>query len=117
MCLLDGVLVRVQVPRWVVHQRLVFASSFSGSGAPNHAPPTMGIAIPLLSIAMAIPLRLRQRMARSKAQDPFHQFEWPEADRADNSVVDMPIPLATLILRQVFVVPAGAKCAMLFCLI
>ena len=43
MCLLDGVLTGVQAPPWMVHQQLVFASSFSGYGASNHAPPTMGI--------------------------------------------------------------------------
>ena len=56
MCLLDGVLVRVQASRWVVHQQLVFASSFSGSGAPNHVPPTMEIVVALSSIATVIPL-------------------------------------------------------------
>ena len=56
MCLLDGVLVGVQAPRWMVHQWLLFASSFSGSGASNHVPPTMGITVTLSSIAAAIPM-------------------------------------------------------------
>ena len=57
MCFLDGVLVEVQAPRWVVRQQLIFASSFSGCGASNHTPPTTGIAVALSSIAAAIPLR------------------------------------------------------------
>ena len=56
MCLLDGVLVGVQAPRWVVYQWLDFVSCFSGSGASTHAPPTMGIAVDLSSIGTAIPL-------------------------------------------------------------
>ena len=67
MYFLDGVLVGVQAPPWVVHQWLLFAFSFSDSGAPNHAPPSMGIAAALSYIATVIPLHLRRMMARSKA--------------------------------------------------
>ena len=87
MCLLDGVLVGVQDPRWVVHQRLIFASSFSGSEASNHAPPTMGIAVALSLIAMAIPLRWRRMMTRLKAHNPRRQFGWSDADQGDNNIV------------------------------
>ena len=87
MCLLDGVLVGVQALRWVVHQRLVFASSFSGSRASSHALPTMGIAVALSSIATAIPLRWWRLMARSKAHDPRRRFGWSGAHRADNNVI------------------------------
>ena len=117
MCLLDSVLVGVQAPHWVMHQRLLFASSFSGSGASKHAPPTMGITVALSSIATAIPLRWRQMMARSKAHDPVHRFGWSSADRADNSVADMAIPLAPLNLRRGSMAPAGAKRGISFCLI
>ena len=57
MYLVDGVLVWVQALRLVVHQKLVFASSFSSSNASNLKPPTVGIAVALSSIVMAIPLR------------------------------------------------------------
>ena len=117
MCLLDGVLIWVQAPRWVVHQRLVFVTSFSGPGASNLEPPTMGIAVALLSIATAIPLRWWQMMARSKAHDSLRQFGWSAADRAYNNVADMAIPLAPLNLQQDSVAPAGAKRTMSFCLI
>ena len=94
MCLLDSVLVRVQAPRWVARQRLTFASSFSGSGASNHAQPTMGLAVALPFIATAIPLRRWRMMARSKAHDPLRQSAWSAADRAANYVVEMAAPLA-----------------------
>ena len=65
MCLLVGVVAKVQAPRWVVCQRLVFSSSFCGCGSSNLEPPTMGIAVALLSIAAAIPLRWwRMRLVR-----------------------------------------------------
>ena len=81
MYFLDGVLVGVQAPPWVVHQWLLFASSFSDSGAPNHAPPSMGIAAALSYIATVIPLHLRRMMARSKAHVPVRKFKWSAADR------------------------------------
>ena len=56
MCLLVGVVARVQAPRWVVCQRFVLSSSFGGCGSSNLEPPTMGIAVALSSIAAAIPL-------------------------------------------------------------
>ena len=117
MCVLDGVLVGVQAPRWMVHQRLLFASSFSGSGASKHAPPTMGITVALSSIATAIPLRWRQMMARSKANNPVRQFGWSAADRADKNIADMAILLAPLNLRRDSMTPAGAKRTMSFRLI
>ena len=94
MCLVGGVLVGVQAPRLAARQRLDFASSFSGSGASNHAPPTMGIAVALSSIATAIPLRWWRMMARSKAHDPLRRFGWSTANRATNNVVEMAAPLA-----------------------
>ena len=87
-------LVWVQAPRWMVHQRLVFASSFSGSGASNLKPPTMGIAAGLSPIAMTILLCRWQMMARLKARDPRHRFGWSADDWADNNVADMAILLA-----------------------
>ena len=94
MCLLDGVLIGIQAPRWVVHQRLLFSSSFSSSGASNHAPLTMGIAVALLSIATAMPLRWWRTMACSKAHDPLCQSAWSAADRAANNVANMPLKAA-----------------------
>ena len=35
-------------------------------------------------------------MARSKVDDPLRRFAWSAADRPDNNVVDMVIPLARL---------------------
>ena len=117
MCLLDGVLIGVQEPRWVVHQRLLFVSSLSGSGASNHAPPTVGIAVVLTYIATAIPLRWERMMARSKAHDPVYRFRGAAADRADNNVADMAIPLAPLNLHRDLRAPTGATRAMSFRLI
>ena len=118
MCLLDGVHVGVQAPHWVVHQQLVLASSFSGCGAPNHAPLTMGIAVALLSIVTAILLRWCRIMACSKDRGPHRRFRWSAADRADNNVADMAIPLMPFLnLRRDSIAPAGAKRAMSFCLI
>ena len=57
MWLLVGGVVEVQAPPWEAHQELVFASSFCGSSSSYHEPPTMEIAVALLSIAAAIPLR------------------------------------------------------------
>ena len=89
MCLLDGVFVGVQAPHWVVHQRLLFASSFSGSGASNHTPPTMGIAAALTGSRPLIRRTL---------------------------IVDMAIPLPPLNLRRDSMTSARAKRAMSFCL-
>ena len=108
MCLLDDVLVGVQALCCVVHQQLVFASSFSGCGASNHEPPTMGIAVALLSILAAIYLRWSRMMARSrKPHDPSRRFKWPAADRADNKIYDMVIPLTPLHLHQDSIASAG----------
>ena len=71
MYLLYGVLAGVQALRWVVHQSFHFASTFSSSGASNLEPPTMGMAVSLLSITVVIPLRWRQMMARLKAHNPL----------------------------------------------
>ena len=118
MCLLDGVLIGIQAPRWVVHQRLLFSSSFSSSGASNHAPLTMGIAVALLSIAIAIPLRWRRMMARLKARDLFHRFGWSSANWVDNNVADAYGHSAGAInLRRDSMTSAGAKRVMSFCLI
>ena len=57
MCLLVGVVAKVQAPRWVACQWLVLSSSFCGCGSSNLDPPTMGIAVALSSIAAAILLR------------------------------------------------------------
>ena len=56
MCLLDGVLVGIQAPRWVVHQLLLFTYSVSGFGASNHASPAMRIAVAMDGKATAIPM-------------------------------------------------------------
>ena len=74
MCLLDIMLFGVQAPRWVVHRRLVVASSFNCSRASNHAPPTMGIAVALSLITKAINLCWSQMRARSKAHDHRRRF-------------------------------------------
>ena len=117
MCLLNSVLVGVQAPRWVVDQRLLFVSSFSGSGASNRVPPTMGIAVALSSIATAISLCWRQMVACSKAHDSVRRSGWPTPDRADNNVADMAILLVPLNLRRDSTAPEGAKRVITFCLI
>ena len=55
MCLLVGVAVKVQAPRWVVYQRLVLGSSFCGCGSSNLEPPTIRIVVALSSVAATIP--------------------------------------------------------------
>ena len=117
MCLLVGVVAEVRTPRWVVYQPLVLGSSFCGCGSSKLEPPTMGIAVALSSIAAAIPLRWWRMVARSKAHDPLYRSAWSAADRPDNKVADMAIPLAPSNLRQDSMAPAGAKRAMAYCLI
>ena len=99
MCLLDGVLARVQAPRWAVHQRLIFASSFSGSVASSHAPPGHENKHRKSSFAMAILLRQWRMRAQWKAHDPLRQSAWLDADRAANNAANMAASLAPLNLR------------------
>ena len=82
MCLLVGVIAKVEAPRSEVRQQLVFGSSFCGCGLANLEPPTMGIDVALPSIAAVIPLRWWRMMARWKARDPLRQSAWSAADRA-----------------------------------
>ena len=117
MCLLVGVVAKVQAPRWVACQRLFLGSSFCGCRSSNLKPPTTGIAVTLLPILAAIPLRWWQMMARSKAYDPLRQSAWSAADWPDNNVANMAILLAPSNLRQDSMAPAGAKRAMPFRLI
>ena len=117
MCLLVGVVAKVQAPRWVACQRLVLGFSFCDCGSSNLEQPTMGIAVALSSIAVAIPLRWWLMMARSKAHDPLRRSAWSAADRSDNNVADMAIPLAPSNLRADSMAPVGAKRATPFCLI
>ena len=50
----------------------------------------MGIAVALLPIAAAVPLRWRRMMARLKAHYPLRRSAWSAADRGANYVVDKP---------------------------
>ena len=54
MCLLVGVVAKVQAPHWVAHQWLVLGSSFCDCDSSNFEPPTMVIVVALLSIVTAI---------------------------------------------------------------
>ena len=77
----------------------------------------MGITVALSSIVAVIPLRWWRMMACSKAHDPLRQSVWSAADRPENNVADVVIPLAPSNLRQDLMAPAGAKRAMPFRLI
>ena len=57
MWLLVGGVAKVQAPPWESNQELAFASSFCDCSSSYLEPPTMGIAVALLSIAAAIRLR------------------------------------------------------------
>ena len=75
------------------------------------------VAVALSSIAAAIPMRWWRMMARLKAHNPLRRSAWSAADRPDNNVADMAIPLAPSNLRPDSMAPAGAKRAMPFRLI
>ena len=76
MCLLVGVIAKVQAPRWVVCQSLILGSSFCGCDSSNLEPPTMGIAVALSSIAAAIPM-----VGGSRLDEPQPQKEEPKTKR------------------------------------
>ena len=109
MCLLDCVPVKVQALPLAMHQGLDLCSSFCGCGVSNLKPSTIEIAVALLSIAAAFPLRWWQMWACSKAHDLLHRFEWSVADQADNNVANMVIPLEPLNLHRDSLAPMSSR--------
>ena len=109
MCLLDGMLTRVQAPRRVAQQQLVLGSSFCGSGSSNHEPSDHGIAAALHCIAAAILIGRWQMRALWKAHDPLHQFAWLTADQAANNAFEMAAPPAPSNLHPDSMAPVRRK--------
>ena len=68
-----------------------------------------GTAVAFRSIVMAILVRRWRLVTRSKAHDLRRQFRWSAADRADNTVANMAIPLAPSNPCRDSIVPAGAN--------
>ena len=79
MCLVVGVLVKVQLPYWEVHQQLVFGSSFCGCSSSILEQPDDKNTRRKSSFATAILLQRWRMRARWKTHDPLRQSAWSAA--------------------------------------
>ena len=100
ICFLVGVDLKVQVPRWVVCNLLVFGSSFCCCGLSNLAPPDHENSLRKWQFARTILLQWGQMRAWWKAHDLFRWSAWSAAGRAANNVANMAASLAPSKLRR-----------------